>query len=67
MIRNNHTKVRYDMDNMRKQRKKFVCLNDNIDHSKQESQYVRQKKKKKEKKEKKKEEEKKEEERRKNN
>jgi len=36
MIRTNHTTVQNILDGMRKQRKKFVCLNDNIDHTKEE-------------------------------
>jgi len=40
MIRTNFTKVRNILDGMRKQRKKFVCLNDDIDHSNPESELV---------------------------
>jgi len=40
MIRTNFTKVRNILDGMRKRRKKFVCLNDDIDHTKPESELV---------------------------
>lgn len=40
MIRTNYTKVQNILDGMRKQRKKFVCLNDDIDHNSPESVLV---------------------------
>eukprot|EP00051_Salpingoeca_urceolata_P021146 m.326553 g.326553 ORF g.326553 m.326553 type:complete len:1341 (-) comp19743_c0_seq1:120-4142(-) len=34
MVRNNATNVQTDLDGLRKDPKKFICLNDNIDHRK---------------------------------
>ena len=41
MIRDNATKVLQQLDAIRSKRKKFVCLNDNIDHSKEEAQLIK--------------------------
>ncbi len=35
MISENGSTVMAQLDHIRKQRKKFICLNDNIDHSKE--------------------------------
>jgi len=41
MIRDNATNVRRDLDQLRKKHHKFICLNDNIDHSKPGAEDVR--------------------------
>jgi len=41
MIRNNLTTVRRELDSLRRRRHKFVCLNDNIDHTQPDADRVR--------------------------
>jgi hypothetical protein len=41
MIRNNLTSVRRDLDSLRRRRHKFICLNDNIDHTLPDADKVR--------------------------
>ncbi|XP_022777777.1 N-acetylglucosamine-1-phosphotransferase subunits alpha/beta-like [Stylophora pistillata] len=41
MIRDNATAVLRQLDNIRGKKKKFVCLNDNIDHSKKDAELIK--------------------------
>lgn len=41
MIRNNVSFVLYQLDWVRKNRRKFVCLNDDLDHAKEETKTIR--------------------------
>ena len=41
MIKNNATHVLKQLDSIRKNRKKFICLNDNIDHDKKNASVVK--------------------------
>ena len=41
MIRDNATAVMLQLDNIRGKRKKFVCLNDNIDHGTKEADVIK--------------------------
>ena len=41
MIRDNATAVLRQLDNIRGKKKKFVCLNDNIDHSQKDAELIK--------------------------
>ena len=40
MVRNNITTVRRELDSLRRKRHKFICLNDNIDHTQPDADMV---------------------------